>query len=73
MQYGKNGDSGVTDENVCQITINQDMNVNDVSLLWIIPQFFVITVAEVMISITGLEFAYRSGACASARDQLCLI
>lgn len=62
MQYGKNGDSGVTDENVCQITINQDMNVNDVSLLWIIPQFFVITVAEVMISITGLEFAYRSGA-----------
>jgi len=40
---------------VTQIT---DINSNDVSLLWIIPQFFIITVAEVMISITGLEFAY---------------
>ena len=28
------------------------------SLLWIVLQFFIITVAEVMISITGLEFAY---------------
>merc|ERR1711970_728583 len=36
----------------------QDINSNDVNLLWIIPQFFIITVAEVMISITGLEFAY---------------
>merc|ERR1711879_186569 len=40
------------------ISWTQDINTNDVSLLWIIPQFFVITVAEVMISITGLEFAY---------------
>jgi len=38
--------------------VQQDINENDVSLLLIIPQFFVITVAEVLISITGLEFAY---------------
>ena len=36
----------------------QDINSNDVSMLWIIPQFFIITVAEVMISIPGIEFAY---------------
>ena len=40
------------------ITVQQDINSNDVSMLWIIPQFFVITVAEVLISITGIEFAY---------------
>lgn len=38
--------------------MQQDINANDVSLLYIIPQFFIITVAEVLISITGLEFAY---------------
>ena len=40
------------------LVIVQDINTNDINMLWIIPQFFVITVAEVMISITGLEFAY---------------
>lgn len=40
------------------LSIIQDINTNDVSLLWIIPQFFVLTVGEVMINITGLEFAY---------------
>merc|ERR1712130_342974 len=40
------------------IESTQDINSNDVSMLWIIPQFFIITVAEVMISITGIEFAY---------------
>ena len=40
------------------LSIQQDINTNDISLLLIIPQFFVITVAEVLISITGLEFAY---------------
>ena len=29
-----------------------------VSILWQIPQYFVITVGEVMFSITGYEFAY---------------
>ena len=38
--------------------ITQDINTNDISMLWIVPQFFIITMAEVMISITGLEFAY---------------
>merc|ERR1712226_854797 len=40
------------------LSTQEDINENDVSLLLIIPQFFVITVAEVLISITGLEFAY---------------
>ena len=41
------------------LEVVQDINSNDVPLLWIVPQFFIITVAEVMISITGLEFAYK--------------
>ena len=41
-----------------EISYIQDINTNDVSLALIIPQFFVITVAEVMINIAGLEFAY---------------
>merc|ERR1711976_1002885 len=57
LQYGKDP-SGVTNQDNCQITINQDINENNISLLLIIPQFFIITVAEVLISITGLEFAY---------------
>ena len=31
---------------------------NSVHILWLIPQFFVITVGEIMISITALEFSY---------------
>jgi dipeptide/tripeptide permease len=27
-------------------------------MLWLIPQYFVITVGEIMFSITGLEFSY---------------
>jgi hypothetical protein len=27
-------------------------------MLWLIPQYFVLTMAEVMFSITGLEFSY---------------
>ena len=36
----------------------QDINTNIIHFAWIIPQFFVLTVAEIMVSITGLEFAY---------------
>ncbi|XP_059472318.1 solute carrier family 15 member 1-like isoform X2 [Neocloeon triangulifer] len=31
---------------------------NSVNMLWLIPQYFVITAGEVMFSITGLEFAF---------------
>ena len=49
---------GEENNEVNKLVITQDINTNDISMLWIIPQFFVITMAEVMISITGLEFAY---------------
>ncbi|KAK7028074.1 hypothetical protein SK128_016345, partial [Halocaridina rubra] len=31
---------------------------NSVHMLWLVPQYFVITVSEVMFSITGLEFSF---------------
>jgi dipeptide/tripeptide permease len=31
---------------------------SSVNMLWLIPQYFVITAGEVMFSITGLEFAF---------------
>ena len=49
---------GESCENNVAVSIINDVNENDVPLLWIFPQFFLITIAEVMISITGLEFAY---------------
>lgn len=31
---------------------------NSVNMLWIVPQFVVMTLGEVMYSVTGLEFSY---------------
>lgn len=31
---------------------------NSVHILWLVPQYIVITLAEVMFSITGLEFSF---------------
>jgi len=31
---------------------------NSIHMLWLLPQYFVITVGEIMLSITGLEFSY---------------
>ncbi|VDM55700.1 unnamed protein product [Angiostrongylus costaricensis] len=35
---------------------------NTVSILWVVPQFIVITLGEVLLSVTGLEFAYSQSA-----------
>lgn len=31
---------------------------NSVHMLWLIPQFFIMTVAEVLFSVAGSEFSY---------------
>ena len=31
---------------------------NSIHILWLIPQYLVITISEIMISVTGLEFSY---------------
>lgn len=31
---------------------------NSINMLWIVPQFVVMTLGEVMYSVTGLEFSY---------------
>ncbi len=31
---------------------------NSIHMLWIVPQYFVITAGEIMFSVTGLEFSY---------------
>ncbi|XP_069576930.1 solute carrier family 15 member 2 [Brachyistius frenatus] len=36
----------------------EDVKANDVNIAWQIPQYVLITVGEVMFSITGLEFSY---------------
>ncbi|CAG5090135.1 Oidioi.mRNA.OKI2018_I69.PAR.g12472.t2.cds [Oikopleura dioica] len=46
------------DKNGCQIRISRDSKQNTMNIFWLIPQYIVITVAEVMNSVTGLEFAY---------------
>uniref|UniRef100_H2Y7Q2 Solute carrier family 15 member 2 n=1 Tax=Ciona savignyi TaxID=51511 RepID=H2Y7Q2_CIOSA len=37
---------------------NLDLNPNTVNVAWMIPQFLIITVGEVFLSVTGLEFSY---------------
>uniref|UniRef100_A0A7E4V7L3 MFS domain-containing protein n=1 Tax=Panagrellus redivivus TaxID=6233 RepID=A0A7E4V7L3_PANRE len=40
------------------IEVRNVVRANGVSVLWQIPQFFVITLGEVLLSVTGLEFSY---------------
>ncbi|KAJ1353042.1 Peptide transporter 1 [Parelaphostrongylus tenuis] len=42
--------------------VNQVVESNSVSILWQIPQIVIITVAEILFSITGYEFAYSQSA-----------
>lgn len=35
---------------------------NSVSILWSLPQYIIITLGEVLLSVTGLEFAYSQAA-----------
>jgi len=46
------------DEGNCIATVVKDSNPNTVSIGWLIPQYIVVTVAEVLVSVTGLEFGY---------------
>ena len=36
----------------------QDLNPNTLSMMWMVPQYFVITVGEILFSATGLTFVY---------------
>jgi len=42
-------------QDVSLVTVTQP---NSMHMLWLIPQYFVITMGEVMFSITGLEFSF---------------
>ena len=39
-------------------SVVQDINSNDISMLWILPQFILITFSELMVSIPSMEFTY---------------
>uniref|UniRef100_A0A914N1C5 Uncharacterized protein n=2 Tax=Meloidogyne TaxID=189290 RepID=A0A914N1C5_MELIC len=55
-----------------QATIHQIVPPNSVSILWQLPQIFVISVAEILVSITGLEFVYsQSGPSMKAIASAC--
>uniref|UniRef100_A0A8D2NZW5 Solute carrier family 15 member 1 n=1 Tax=Zosterops lateralis melanops TaxID=1220523 RepID=A0A8D2NZW5_ZOSLA len=45
-------------ENELNITYFEDMAPNTVHMAWQIPQYFLLTCAEVLFSVTGLEFSY---------------
>jgi solute carrier family 15 oligopeptide transporter 1 len=42
-------------QDVSLLTVTQP---NSIHMLWLIPQYFVMTMGEVMFSITGLEFSF---------------
>ncbi|NXT99860.1 S15A1 protein, partial [Buphagus erythrorhynchus] len=45
-------------ENELRITYFEDIAPNTVHMAWQIPQYFLLTCAEVLFSVTGLEFSY---------------
>ena len=48
----------VVNEDCNNIKIHQDSNAATISILTFIPQYFLITVGEIMVSVTGVEWAY---------------
>lgn len=44
--------------NETSVTIYEVTPANTIHMLWLIPQYFIITVSEIMFSITGLEFSF---------------
>ena len=46
------------DELKFEIVYGKDSNSNNVNIFWLIPQYVILTIGEVMNSATGLEFAY---------------
>uniref|UniRef100_A0A0K0D336 Neur_chan_memb domain-containing protein n=1 Tax=Angiostrongylus cantonensis TaxID=6313 RepID=A0A0K0D336_ANGCA len=57
LYYGM-GCEGTSCPNKIKFTVRP----NTVSILWVVPQFIVITLGEVLLSVTGLEFAYSQSA-----------
>ncbi|CAJ0594342.1 unnamed protein product [Cylicocyclus nassatus] len=49
-------------ENSSEADYQELVRPNTVSILWVLPQYFVITIGEVLLSVTGLEFAYSQSA-----------
>ncbi|NXE10584.1 S15A1 protein, partial [Lophotis ruficrista] len=44
--------------NILDVTYSEDIPPNTVHMAWQIPQYFILTCAEVVFSVTGLEFSY---------------
>ena len=42
----------------CKIVYDQDSESNKVNIMWMIPQYAIITIGEVLNSATGNEFVY---------------
>ncbi|CAG5104275.1 Oidioi.mRNA.OKI2018_I69.chr1.g1174.t1.cds [Oikopleura dioica] len=49
----------VANGNECKVSVYRDSNPNTVNIALLLPQYFVITISEVLVSVTGLEFAYN--------------
>ena len=47
-----------TGNNQCELTVHRDSNPATISILAFIPQYFVITLSEILVSVTGVEWAY---------------